>query len=215
MTIYDILKDSAYKTEQFSQTSIDNLNGRIIEKADKKGKPYAVVECLVRKKQITLKPEEVVRQLLIDKLINDYGYPANRMQLEYPVYFGREVKRADIVIMDEDRPTVPYIIIEVKKPKLKDGKEQLKSYCNSTGAPIAVWCNGEQIAYYNRKDPNYFEDIRDIPKATQTLMDVISERWTIEDLKKNDVLQKDKISLKRQNQRFGRRSSRQCRRGRL
>lgn len=196
MTIYDILKDSAYKTEQFSQTSIDNLNGRIIEKADKKGKPYAVVECLVRKKQITLKPEEVVRQLLIDKLINEYGYPISRMQLEYPVYFGREVKRADIVIIDEDRPTVPYIIIEVKKPKLKEGKEQLKSYCNSTGAPIAVWCNGEQIAYYNRKDPNYFEDIRDIPKATQTLMDVISERWTIEDLKKNDVLQKDKISLK-------------------
>ena len=196
MTAYDILKDSAYKTEQFSQTSIDNLNGRIIENTDKKGKPYAVVECLVRKKQITLKPEEVVRQLLIDKLTNDYGYPLSRMQLEYPVYFGREVKRADIVIMDEDRPTVPYIIIEVKKPKLKEGKEQLKSYCNSTGAPIAVWCNGEQIAYYNRKDPNYFEDIRDIPKATQTLMDVISERWTIEDLKKNDVLQKDKISLK-------------------
>lgn len=196
MTIYDILKDSAYKTEQFSQESIDNLNGRIIVKTDKKGKPYAVVECLVRKKQITLKPEEAVRQLLIYKLINDYGYPISRMQLEYPVFFGREVKRADIVIMDEDRPIVPYVIIEVKKPKLKEGKEQLKSYCNSTGAPIAVWCNGEQIAYYNRKDPNYFEDIRDIPKATQTLMDVISERWTIEDLKQNDVLQKDKISLK-------------------
>lgn len=196
MTIYDILKDSAYKTEQFSQESIENLNSRIIEKTDKKGKIYVVVECLVRKKQITLKPEEVVRQLLIDKLINDYGYPVSRMQLEYPVYFGREVKRADIVLMDEKHPTVPYIIIEVKKPKLKDGKEQLKSYCNSTGAPIAVWCNGEQIAYYNRKDPNYFEDVRDIPKNSQTLMDVISERWTIEDLKKNDVLQKDKISLK-------------------
>ncbi|MCH5158894.1 MAG: N-6 DNA methylase [Clostridiales bacterium] len=196
MTIYDILKDSAYKTEQFSQASIDSLNSRIIEKIDKKGRLYAVVECLVRKKQITLKPEEVVRQLLIDKLINGYGYPVSRIQLEYPVYFGREVKRADIVIMDEDRPIVPYIIIEVKKPKLKEGKEQLKSYCNSTGAPIAVWCNGEQIVYYNRKDPNYFEDIRDIPKATQTLMDVISERWTIEDLKRNDLLQKDKISLK-------------------
>ena len=116
--------------------------------------------------------------------------------MEFSVHFGRDVKRADIVIMDEDRPTVPYVIVEVKKPKLKDGKEQLKSYCNSTGAPIAVWTNGEQIAYYNRKDPNYFEDIRDIPKASQTLMDVISERWTIEDLKANDVLQKDKISLK-------------------
>ena len=196
MTIYDILKDSDYKAEQFSNEAIDKLNARITEKTDKNGKAFATVNCLVRKKEIKLNPEEIVRQLLIDKLIGDYNYPTSRMQLEYPVYFGREVKRADIVIMDEDRPTVPYIIVEVKKPKLKDGKEQLKSYCNSTGAPIAVWSNGEQIAYYNRKDPNYFEDIRDIPKSTQTLMDVISERWTIEDLKANDVLQKDKISLK-------------------
>ena len=30
---------------------------------------------------------------------------------------------------------VPYIIVELKKPKLTDGKEQLKSYCNATGAP--------------------------------------------------------------------------------
>ena len=179
MTIYDIIKDSYYKIEQFSKESIDELNARIIEKTDKKGKPYAVADCLVRKKQITLKPEEIVRQLLIDKLIKNYGYPTSRMQLEYPVHFGREIKRADIVIMDKKHPTVPYIIIEVKKPKLKDGKDQLKSYCNSTGAPIAVWCNGEQIAYYNRKDPNYFEEIRDIPKETQTIMDIISERWTI------------------------------------
>ncbi len=196
MNIYDILKDSAYKTEQFADEAITKLNEKIVVKEEKNGKQYAVVECLVRKKDIKLNPEEVVRQLFIDKLINEYGYPVSRMKLEFPVYFGREVKRADIVIMDEDRPIVPYVIVEVKKPKLKDGKEQLKSYCNSTGAPIAVWTNGEQIAYYNRKDPNYFEDIRDIPKATQTLMDIVSERWTIEDLKANDVLQKDRVSLK-------------------
>lgn len=196
MTIYDILKDSSYKTEQFSNDSIERLNASLFEKDGKNGKKVCFVKCLVRQKEIQLKPEEVIRQLFLDKLINEYGYPISRMQLEYPVYFGREVKRADIVIMDEDRSFVPYVIVEVKKPKLKDGKEQLKSYCNSTGAPIAVWTNGEQIAYYNRKDPNYFEDIRDIPKASQTLMDVISERWTIEDLKANDVLQKDKISLK-------------------
>lgn len=196
MTIYEILKDSAYKTEQFTNDSIQRLNERLVEKEDKNGKKYAVIKCLVRGKDIRLNPEEVIRQLFVDKLINYYGYPASRMKLEYHVYFGREVKRADIVILDEDRPIVPYIIVEVKKPKLKDGKEQLKSYCNSTGAPIAVWTNGEQIAYYNRKDPNYFEDIRDIPKASQTLMDIASERWTIEDLKANDVLQKDRVSLK-------------------
>lgn len=195
MTVFDILKDTSYKTDQFSDEAIDRLNSKIIEKEDKNGKKYALVECVVRKKNIRLTPEEVIRQLFLDKLINQYGYPVSRIKLEYQVYFGREVKRADIVIMDEDRPIVPYIIVEVKKPKLKEGKEQLKSYCNSTGAPIAVWTNGDQITYYNRKDPNYFEDIRDIPTATQTLLDVVSERWTIEDLKANDVLQKDKVSL--------------------
>ena len=32
MTIYDILKDTAYKTEQFSKEAIERLNSRIIEK---------------------------------------------------------------------------------------------------------------------------------------------------------------------------------------
>ena len=116
MTIYDILKDTNYKAEQFSAEAIDRLNARVEERTDKKGKVSAFVKCLVRKKDIVLKPEEVVRQLFIDRLNNEYGYPVSRMQVEYPVYFGREVKRADIVIMDEDRPTVPYIVIEVKKP---------------------------------------------------------------------------------------------------
>ena len=196
MTIFDILKDTDYKSEQFSTDAIERLNARIEEKTDKNGKVSAKVKCLVRNKDIALKPEEVVRQLLIDRLINEYGYPVSRMQVEYPVYFGREVKRADIVIMDEDRPIVPYIVIEVKKPKLKDGKDQLKSYCNSTGAPIAVWTNGDQIAFYNRQDPNYFKDIRNIPTATQTLEDIVSVKWTIQDLKDNDRLQKERISLK-------------------
>ena len=47
------------------------------------------------------------------------------MQVEYVVTFGREKKRADICVFDADRTTDPYILVEVKKPKLKDGKEQL------------------------------------------------------------------------------------------
>ena len=133
--------------------------------------PY--ITCAIRDKEIKLTPEEAVRQLYIYKLMNDYGYAASRIQLETPIHFGREVKRADIAIMDKDRPMVPYIIVELKKPKLTDGKEQLKSYCNATGAPIGVWTNGEQISCYNRKDPNFFEEISDIPKATQKLSDII------------------------------------------
>ena len=51
MTIYDILRDSSYRTEQFAQESIERLNLKIIEKKDKNEKKFAVVECLVRKKR--------------------------------------------------------------------------------------------------------------------------------------------------------------------
>lgn len=83
MTIFDILKDTDYKSEQFSAEAIDRLNARIHEKSDKKGKVSAVVKCLVRNKDVVLKPEEVVRQLFIDRLIYEYGYPVSRMQVEY------------------------------------------------------------------------------------------------------------------------------------
>ena len=65
---------------------------------------------MVRGKEIKLTPEEAVRQLYLYKLMHEYGYPADRIELEAPIHFGREVKRADIVISDKDRPMVPYII---------------------------------------------------------------------------------------------------------
>jgi type I restriction enzyme M protein len=129
-------------------------------------------------------------------LRDDLGYPVQRMQLEYEVVFGREKKRADICIFDADKKTSPYILIEVKKPKLKDGKDQLKSYCNATGAPMGVWSNGDSISYYHRKDPNYFEDIPSIPASHQKLSDILSERWTINDLIQKDKLVNEKKSLK-------------------
>lgn len=192
-----ILKDSDYRLSQFEGSPyIAELEGKITVRTDKNGKELYYAQCLVRGKEIRLTPEECVRQLYLAKLSQEYGYPAERMELEYPVKFGREVKRADIVIFDKDRPTVPYIIVELKKPKSKEGKEQLKSYCNATGAPIGVWTNGHSISYYNRKDPNYFEDITNIPRAAEKLSDIITERWKIDDLVKKDKLTNERKSLK-------------------
>ncbi|MBN2747686.1 MAG: N-6 DNA methylase [Bacteroidales bacterium] len=195
MRIAEILKDSNYKLTQFNMVEIQNLENRIIVK-DVRGKATPYVKCLVRKKEIKLTPEEAVRQLYIQLLIDDFEYPAERMELEYAVSFGREKKRADIVIFDKQQTTSPYIMVELKKPKLKDGKEQLKSYCNATGAPIGIWSNGESVSFYHRKDPNYFEDIPAIPKASEKLSDILSERWTIENLIEKDKLRTERKSLK-------------------
>lgn len=191
MTIASIIKDSEYSLSLFPEEYIKELENGIIEK---NGKAYFL--CQIRNKEIKLTPEEIVRQLYLMVLTRDYYYPNYRIQLEYEVSFGREKKRADIVITDKDNHNVPYIIVELKKPKLRDGKEQLKGYCNATGAPIGVWTNGLQISYYHRKDPNYFEDISDIPNANQKLSDIIGEKWTYEDLKKHDKLVNERKSLK-------------------
>lgn len=196
MILANILRDSDYKLNQFKDEKITKLEQSIVFKKDKKGSDIAYIECLIRKKQIKLTPEEVVRQLYLMVLIDDYQYSNSRIAVEESVSFGREKKRADIVVFDAQQLTVPYIIIELKKPKLKDGKEQLKSYCNATGAPIGVWTNGESISYYNRRDPNYFIDIPSIPKSTQKLTDILTERWTIQTLVDNDKLIKERKSLK-------------------
>jgi len=191
ITLISILKDSRYNLSIFAPEEITNLEKKIIEK---NGKPY--VECIIRGKEVQLKPEEVVRQLYTAKLIDYYGYSKKRIRFEHPVRFGRQTKSSDIVVFDKERPTIEYIIAEVKKPKLKDGKEQLKSYCNATGSPIAVWTNGGQISHYNRKDPNFFEDITDIPNDSQTLADILKERYTLKDLIIKDKIPSEGKSLK-------------------
>lgn len=152
-----IIKDSNYNLSLFSIEEIENLRVKVFSKTIR-GKETAFVNCVIRDKEIQLKPEEVVRQLYAVRLMKKYGYAKKRLAFEYSVSFGREKKSADIVVFDKDRTDAAYIIVELKKPKLKDGKNQLRSYCNATGAPIGVWTNGEQISHYNRKDPNYFEN---------------------------------------------------------
>lgn len=190
-----ILKDSKYNLSLFSVAEIEALSKKIAVKKSK-GKQTPFIECVVRDKEIQLKPEEVVRQLYATRLVEQYNYPKKRLAFEYKVTFGREKKSADIVIFDKDRPDTPYIVIELKKPKLKDGKNQLRSYCNATGAPIGVWTNGEQISHYHRKDPNYFEDIDNIPNIDQTLADILQERFTLKDLIVKDKIANERKSLK-------------------
>ena len=190
-----ILKDSDHHLDQFSKKEISALEQKVRFKTIR-GKKTPFVSCAVRKKEVQLKPEEIVRQLYATRLLQKYRYPQNRLAFEHPVHFGLEKKSADIVIFDKDRPDAAYIIVELKKPKLKDGKGQLRSYCNATGAPIGIWTNGEQISHYHRKDPNYFEEISDIPKANQQLADILGERFTLKDLILKDKLANERKSLK-------------------
>lgn len=193
-TLENFLGDSSHKSTIFSPAQVNFVEQAAYTKIIR-GKSVPFIKCLVRGKEIRLTPEEAVRQMFIRKLIDEYGYKIAQMAVEHPIHFGREVKRADIVIFEQNHPTSAYIIVEVKKPKLKDGKEQLKSYCNATGATMGVWSNGEKISFYHRKDPNYFEDIPDIPNSTQKLKEILRFRRTIADLIAEDKLLRENKTL--------------------
>ncbi|WP_456459775.1 N-6 DNA methylase [Desulfurobacterium sp.] len=143
------------------------------------------------------RPEEIVRQLFLFELTDNYGYPIDKIKVEEKVSFGREKKRADIVVYQQDGIT-PWILVEVKAPHEKLNIPQLKSYLNAEGSPIGVAVNGKEITILYRPYPKEFDDnLPDIPTYTEYLEVkdtknpaievadiVLSRKWTLEELEK-------------------------------
>lgn len=87
MKLTEILRDSNYKLSQFEKEGsdyIERLEKNIFLKKVR-GKEVPFINCLVRKKDIQLKPEEAVRQLYLMVLNEQYGYSFDRMEIEYAV----------------------------------------------------------------------------------------------------------------------------------
>ena len=190
-TLADIFKSTQYSLNIFSPEEIATL-----EIFDKKGKPY--LRDFASGAERSAKPEEIVRQLFLNRLMTTYQYPKSRITLEKGVQFGSSIaeKRADIWISDRDHPTTAYLIVEVKKPNRKDGLEQLKSYCNAEGAPIAVWTNGNEIIILHREGVNTYTNLSDIPRADQTLTQIKNEQVSLEELTQRNKLVTERLTLK-------------------
>ncbi len=73
-----VRSDGKYDLTIFSPESIDRIEHSIFEKGDK-----LFLKCFKRNKDIQVKPEEIVRQLMLDKLINEYGYSVDLLDVEY------------------------------------------------------------------------------------------------------------------------------------
>lgn len=143
-TLADLLKDSAYRLDQFKPEHIAALEAGIaLKESDKAPAPY--VTCLVRSKPIKLTPEEAVRQLYLRVLHLDLGYPVSRIAVEYEVTFGREKKRADICIFDKDRPTTPYILVELKSPSSRTARSSSRATATPPALPWACGPMGSKF----------------------------------------------------------------------
>jgi type I restriction enzyme M protein len=177
-------REAVYGLKEFESIDLEN----ILYAAEKeKGVYYlkdiksGAMKFVYNKEKQTGKPEEIIRQLWLYKLNKIYRYPLERIETEKSVHFGtKEYARADIVVYLRDKFT-PYIIVEVKKPKRKDGVEQLKSYLAAEGAELGVWSNGKEKVVLHRKYPKEQETyLSDIPAADQTIDDLfeIKKSWS-------------------------------------
>lgn len=81
----------------------------------KEGKGY--IFCGIRKKYLVLQPEELVRQLTIEYLVEDRRYSKNSIHVERGLSVNGLYRRTDIIIYDKE--VAPYLLVECKAPKVK------------------------------------------------------------------------------------------------
>jgi len=123
-------------------------------------------------------PEERRRQEIERRLVEEWNYPKELMDIEVEIQFGsQKLGRADIVVFKDKKSKDPnknaYILVEVKREHRKDGIEQLESYINASTAEFGIWYNGRDIAFLRRlREPHEFQEISRIPRYEERFEDL-------------------------------------------
>ncbi|MCH2217071.1 MAG: type I restriction enzyme HsdR N-terminal domain-containing protein [Flavobacteriales bacterium] len=122
---------------------------------------------IVRKKYVTLTPEEWVRQNTIHYLFKEKNYPISLMAVEKQLKIRTLRKRIDIVSYTNDG--IPFLIVECKAPSVQisqDTFDQIARYNLKLEAQILMVTNG--ISHYycvmNHKKQAY-EFLSELPDA--------------------------------------------------
>ena len=97
----------------------------------------------IRRKQIVLTPEELLRQLVLHYLLETKKYPANRIRIEIGLLLNTRPKRCDLVVFDAQLR--PWLVVECKSPKVPLTQatfEQVARYNLQLRAPFLAVTNG-------------------------------------------------------------------------
>lgn len=97
----------------------------------------------IRKKEVCLTPEELLRQLILLYLLEEKKYPAHRIRSEVAIQFNGLTRRCDLVVFDVELK--PWLLIECKSPKIALSQktfEQAARYNLRLRAPFLAVTNG-------------------------------------------------------------------------
>ena len=126
-------------------------------------------------RDVSTKPEEIVRQRFIRAMVEHYGYALEQMDQERRTQHGHKSPRADIVIWqsaaDKDIARTPVLVIECKTDSIEIQERdyyQGESYTRATGCEFFVATNARHTAVFKLVPglPGGFVAINEIPKAS-------------------------------------------------
>lgn len=126
---------------------------------EKKGDVF----CLIRKKWVSLTPEEWVRQHFINLLVAHLHYPRGMMKLEQSLKYFQNNKRSDIVVLGKDAST--FMVVECKAANVPINQKvlnQVTQYNKILKAKYMVVTNGLQHFTWKNQ-----VQVKDFPRYEQ------------------------------------------------
>ncbi len=130
-----------------------------------KGRGTAIFDRL-RKKYVSLTPEEAVRQNFVEYLIAEKGYPPGLMNNEVAIVQNGIRRRCDTVVFD--RRGEPLLIVEYKAPSVKITQEVFNQIYRYNLVLRVEWIavtNGDDLycckVDYNARRTLFVRDIPD------------------------------------------------------
>lgn len=123
------------------------------------------VWCIVRKKTLTLTPEEWVRQHVIHFLINQKNVPLGLISSELGIQIHQLSRRCDVVIFGKDQTAK--LLVECKAPEVKLNQNTLQqiAHYNATLNVDYLWItNGiEHALYFINRINNQIQVLNELP----------------------------------------------------
>ncbi|WP_299528302.1 type I restriction enzyme HsdR N-terminal domain-containing protein [uncultured Lutibacter sp.] len=111
-----------------------------------------VIFDIIRKKYVSLTPEEWVRQHIIHYLIEEKNYPLSLIGIEKKLTINKLTKRTDILVFNTEG--LPHIIVECKAPSIninQNAFDQIARYNLKLNANYLIVTNGINH-YYCKMD---------------------------------------------------------------
>ncbi len=131
---------------------------------EKEGKMF-IFDAL-RKKYLTLTPEEWVRQHWISFLTLNLNFPKGLLALEKGLKYNQLQKRTDLVVWDKEGN--PYLLIECKAPKIKLTQKTIEQAClynKQLQTNFLILSNGNQHISLAWNEQNHnFDQLNSFPE---------------------------------------------------